>query len=383
MCLSGAEGNPVKKRYNNVEAFFALLRAGLWEQDVNLLPYGKIDFSAIYNLAEEQSVIGLVAAGLENVVDTKVPQKDALTFVGTALQLEQRNSAMNRFVGELIVKLRAKDIYALLVKGQGIAQCYERPLWRACGDVDLFLNKEDYEKAKSFFSKNASIVEDENTKRQHVAYDIDGWEVELHGTLYGELTDKIDRGLDRIQYEIFVSSNVRSWMNGNTQVFLPNVDCDVIIIFTHFLKHFFRGGIGLRQICDWCRLLWTYRDKLNVRLLEKILREMRLLTEWKAFGALAVDFLGMPMEAMPFYSSSVIWSRKAKHILSIILETGNFGHNLSNSYYNKYPYLVTKAISFWRHTLDGLRLLFIFPVDSLKLWGRMIKMGMAALFESK
>ena len=373
----------MKKRYNNVEAFFALLRAGLWEQDVNLLPYGKIDFSAIYNLAEEQSVIGLVAAGLENVVDTKVPQKDALTFVGTALQLEQRNSAMNRFVGELIVKLRAKDIYALLVKGQGIAQCYERPLWRACGDVDLFLNKEDYEKAKSYFSKNASIVEDENTKRQHVAYDIDGWEVELHGTLYGELTDKIDRGLDRIQYEIFVSSNVRSWMNGNTQVFLPNVDCDVIIIFTHFLKHFFRGGIGLRQICDWCRLLWTYRDKLNVRLLEKILREMRLLTEWKAFGALAVDFLGMPMEAMPFYSSSVIWSRKAKHILSIILETGNFGHNLSNSYYNKYPYLVTKAISFWRHTLDGLRLLFIFPVDSLKLWGRMIKMGMAALFESK
>ena len=106
----------MKKRYNNVEAFFALLRAGLWEQDVNLLPYGKIDFSAIYNLAEEQSVIGLVAAGLENVVDTKVPQKDALTFVGTALQLEQRNSAMNRFVGELIVKLRAKDIYALLVK---------------------------------------------------------------------------------------------------------------------------------------------------------------------------------------------------------------------------------------------------------------------------
>lgn len=30
---------------------------------------------------------------------------------------------MNKFVGQLIEKLRKEDIYALLVKGQGIAQC--------------------------------------------------------------------------------------------------------------------------------------------------------------------------------------------------------------------------------------------------------------------
>ena len=31
---------------------------------------------------------------------------------------------------QIVDKMREKDIYTLLVKGQGIAQCFERPLWR-------------------------------------------------------------------------------------------------------------------------------------------------------------------------------------------------------------------------------------------------------------
>ena len=59
---------------NNQKAFIEILRAGLWEKEVWLSPYKDIDFSAIMRLAEEQSVVGLVAAGLEHVVDAKVPQ---------------------------------------------------------------------------------------------------------------------------------------------------------------------------------------------------------------------------------------------------------------------------------------------------------------------
>ena len=44
----------------NIEAFFALLQAGLWEKDVELRKYGTTDFDEIMRLAEEQSVVGLV-----------------------------------------------------------------------------------------------------------------------------------------------------------------------------------------------------------------------------------------------------------------------------------------------------------------------------------
>ena len=110
---------------NNTRAFLSLVKAGLWESEVHLLPYGDIDFNEIYRLSEEQSVIGLVAAGFEYVKDLKVPKELALSFSGEALQLEQRNTAMNRFINKLINQMRAEGIYTLLVKGQGIAQCYE------------------------------------------------------------------------------------------------------------------------------------------------------------------------------------------------------------------------------------------------------------------
>lgn len=107
-----------------------------------------------------------MTAGLEHVVDIKVPQEDVLQFVGEAIQLEQCNLQMNQFVDKLIDKLRQADVYAVLVKGQGIAQCYERPLWRTCGDVDLLLSDTNYEKAKAFLSPIASFIDEEDTQEK-------------------------------------------------------------------------------------------------------------------------------------------------------------------------------------------------------------------------
>ncbi len=104
------------------------MRAGLWESEARFLLFYGLDYAQAYKLAQEQSVVGLVATGLEHVQDVKIPKDMALSFVGVTLQLEHRNTAMNTFVAGLIEQLRAAGIYALLVKGQGIAQCYERPL---------------------------------------------------------------------------------------------------------------------------------------------------------------------------------------------------------------------------------------------------------------
>lgn len=368
---------------DNQQAFFALLRAGLWEQDVCLGQFGNIDYSVIYKLAEEQSVVGLVAAGLEHVVDAKVPKEDALTFIGTALQLEQRNTSMNRFIGEIIDKMRTKDIYALLVKGQGIAQCYERPMWRSCGDVDLFLSGDNYKKTAEYLRPVASSVDEENEYNQHLSMTVDSWVVELHGTLRSGLWRRIDRVLDDVQRAAFYDGKVRSWMNGKTQVFLPGADEDVVFVFSHILQHFFKEGIGLRQICDWCRLLWTYKDSLDVKLLEQRLRSMGIMTEWKAFASLAVNYLGMPDNTMPLYSASKKWARKTDKIIDFILETGNFGHNRNYSYYKKSPYLMFKAISFWRHSKDTFKHSLIFPKDATLVWLERLNEGIKMVAKGK
>lgn len=357
---------------NNQQSFFELVQAGLWEREARLASFGKIDFSVVYRLAEEQSVKGLVAAGLEHVADIKAPKEVALLFAGEAMQLEQRNTAMNCYIGVIVDKMRTADIYTLLVKGQGIAQCYERPLWRACGDVDFFLSDNNYKKAADFLIPSATSVNEEDTYSQHLSMTIDPWVVELHGTLRSGLWKRIDKALNEVQRAVFYGGKVRSWMNGHTQIFLPGADEDVVFVFSHILQHFFKEGIGLRQICDWCRLLWTYRDSIDKHLLKSRIEKIGVITEWKSFAALAVDYLGMPVEAMPFYSESRKWSCKAQKIMTFILETGNFGHNRDYSYYKKYPFIVFKAISFWRHIKDFGRYFVIFPLDAIKVtWRRM------------
>lgn len=375
----------MKLASKNIDAFFALVRAGLWEKDVRLSEFENIDIAEISRLAEEQSVVGLVAAGIDHVVDVKVPQAWALQFAGQTIQLEQRNKEMNAYIAGLIDKLRKENVYALLVKGQGVAQCYEKPLWRCSGDIDLFLSDENFQRAKSYLLPLASSVEEEYVREKHLGLTIletsgtsdkgreDGWVVELHGHLYSGLSSRVERELDKLQEDTFYGGQVRSWMNGQTQIFLLKAENDVFYVFTHILQHFYKEGVGLRQVCDWCRLLYTYRDSLNYGLLEQRIKRAGLMSEWKAFGALAIEYLGFPKDSMPLLDvrrkkEDVRWRKKADRIMEFILKSGNMGHNRDMSHFCKYPYLIRKCVSMGRRISDLINHARIFPLDSLRFF---------------
>ena len=370
---------------NNQQAFFELVMAGLFPVNGSRFTVnGSVDWNVVYQMAEEQSVVGLVAAGMENLNDNhnvNIPQEWALQFIGATLQIEQRNKEMNVFVADLISKMRKVGIYTLLVKGQGIAQCYEKPTWRACGDVDLFLSDDNYEKAKAFLIPLASSVEEEYVREKHLGMTIDGFVVELHGRLYSGLSSRIERELDKVYKDTFYSGAVRSWNDNGVQVFLLKEENDVFYVFTHILQHFYKEGVGLRQICDWCRLLYTYKDSLNYGLLEQRIKSAGLVSEWKAFGALAIEYLGFPKDSMPLLDvrskkEDVRWRKKADRIMEFILKSGNMGHNRDMSHFSKYPYLIRKCVSMGRRIGDLINHARIFPLDSLLFSFSIMKNGL-------
>lgn len=356
--------------YNTInKAFIAIVKAGLWEQSIRLADYLDDDkclnIAELTKLANEQSLSGIVAIGLEQVQDVRVAFEEMLPIMESSLSIQSVNAEMDSFISKLFNDLKNNDISAVLVKGQGIAQCYKRPLWRASGDVDLLLIEDNYPKAQKLFRLKGHEVEEETVSKKHHGFELDNFLVELHGTLHTVLSSKIDRELDNEAERMFRNREFRFWKNGEAEIPLPSVNHDVVFIFSHILQHFYKEGIGLRQICDWCRLLWTYRNELDVDYVEGRLRKMGLMAEWKAFAALAVDSLGMPVEAMPFYDGSKKWSRKASRILDFIFYSGNFGKNIDSSYYRKHSYIIRKAISFKHRFSNFLRRVGIFPLDSL------------------
>ena len=104
------------------QIFFELVKAGLWGNgNLDIRIEGTTEWQEIYRLATEQSVLGLVLAGLEYST-VKPPQIVLLQWIGEVQMIEQRNKAMNTFIADLVEKMRKEGIYTLLVKGQGIAQ---------------------------------------------------------------------------------------------------------------------------------------------------------------------------------------------------------------------------------------------------------------------
>ncbi len=353
---------------HNVKAFFELVKVGLWRNgNPDIRIDRNTDWQELYRLTTEQSVLGLALAGLEHS-DIKPPKDLLLQWIGEVQLIEQRNKEMNAYVADLIGKLRKNDIYTLLVKGQGIAQCYEEPLWRVPGDVDLYLSTENFEKAKAFLIPLGQHIEVEDRNKLHQGTTIDGWIVELHGTMHTYISRRINKVNDEVHRDLLFNGNVRSWNDNGVQVFLPSANNDAIIVFNHFINHFYGEGVGLRQICDWCRLLWTYKDSLNHKVLKQRICKAGLMTEWKAFAAFAVDYLGMSEEAMPFYEHKLSWHRKAEKICKLVIETGNFGHNKDESYRMKYSGLTGHFITAWKRFKEFARIALIFPCNAPKFY---------------
>ena len=108
---------------NSINTFLALLRAGLWGvADTNLHANGNlfegVEWEKIYQLAQEQSVQGIVLQGIEAVQGAwlkvhgspLVPRILLLQWIGEVQVIEQRNKEMNAFIADLIEKLRKADI---------------------------------------------------------------------------------------------------------------------------------------------------------------------------------------------------------------------------------------------------------------------------------
>lgn len=362
-------------------AFFALIRAGLWEHNVRTFPAGEIDYDALFQLAMEQAVIGLAAAGIEDLERDRIPQSVRRSFLQQVLVLESKNQQMNKVIIDLMDTFSDAGITACLVKGLGIAQCYNRPAWRAIGDVDLMLDSENYEKAKSVLECWAGQAGTEGCGK-HFEVHPDPFEIEIHGSFYTGLHPELDVRLDVLKEEAFARKAFRPW-DVDPQILLLAPEYDVIYVFSHILHHFFQGGIGLRQLCDWCRLLWTFHASFDCAALEWRLRYLGLLSEWKVFGAFAVTYLGMPAYAMPLYDVRHSYRRKTRLLLNYILEVGNFGHNRDISYYRRYPYLIRKGISLCRKSGDFLRHARLFPRDSILFLFHFLHKGIKAVAEGR
>lgn len=406
----GLYGKKYKVDSVNVRAFLALTSSGLFVGegfsssvpgiDPSSIDWKAVDWDAVMQLAKEQALVGIVASAfdaggsagsflgfeLQEVLD----RDHRKAFAKKVYSIEQRNQKMDESVAKLFNYLENNGLHPVLLKGQGIARSYANPHRRSPGDIDMLLQGEEYAQAKNLLKEKARKIMDEGLYEKQQQMFIADCIVELHGTMRVTLSKKIDSFLDGVMDRMFSSQDFSSFAFEGSNILTPSPQINAVYVFCHILEHLFHSGIGLRQVCDLCRILHVYRDEIDRGFLETELKRLGLMDEWNAFATLMVNYLGAPAEDIPFFpvhtsacNNSTKWNRKAKKILSYILSTGNMGKNRDLSYRKKSPYLIKKTVTLWFIISNAVRLGSIFPKDTAMISFKGLASGLKDLAEHK
>ena len=358
------------------EEYLWLLRAGLWGVEETAFPMIApcyIDWPALLSLAKRQTTLLLVQDGLEVLLAQQqareeepvvIPPRALLKIQNLRMQTQRVHRDLNEIILEIDTMLRAEGIAPILLKGESMAAIYPVPESRNCGDIDLYVAPEAYERAASLLSSRFEMLP--KTTEKHGAFRRGRYNIELHFR-----TLALQRPWRRHlfdEYSLSVLSQAKDLIAlpfAPGQALVPPVTYNAVFLLGHLYHHFLEGGVGLRQICDWTLYVDRHFSEWNREELSSLLERFGLMDAWKAFGCLAVRHLGLSSERMLFYDERD--SERADRILSIIFNEGNFGrYGKGDLAQKKEDSLSIKKSKSFQLGIQRVRRRFpIFPLDSL------------------
>ena len=363
--MGGNRDSRIGKRTE--DQFFALLRAGLWNEVPAGEPFaGGVDWEALYRLAFAQTVVPLVTDGVNRLPQACLPAEPERLdpFLADMMATANRNRVLDAFIPKLFAAL--DGIPVVLVKGQSLAQDYPDPERRQPGDIDLLLLPESYEAAKAILLPKATKVLEEEWSIWHQGMRFRSVEVEIHGSISTLMSRKLDRKLAALLKEEFDGRPFPTVPIGGADIPVPDADFNAVYVFVHFLQHYWSGGVGLRQLIDWITFVTVHKRDIHPVILEKRLEDLGLLRVWKTFTGFAQEYLGCPAEKLPLAAAPD--AGKNARIWRYVRHCGNFGKNVDRSR-GEESYLVRKIHSFWRLVVaDRLRHFPVFPQESVRFF---------------
>ena len=361
---------------NDKDVKWAILRMGLWQRQEKV-DATAIDWNRLLAWAKKQTLLGVLIDGIMMLPADQRPDESTMTkltmWMVNNLQTHVR---LNHQVSKMMRILAEHDIPSMLLKGQGIAQEYLSPESRQCGDIDLYIGKENYKKACDLAMGMEITNPDEKDK--HTDFMWEGVEIELHHKAVDLPSKKAERYFEEWAVEI-LKHETRSFIpqNDTFPILLPSVQYNSIYIFIHMFHHQLTEGVGLRQICDWMMVLHSGYGSIDLDLLKKQLNMAHLMEAWQVMGTILVNYLGLPSEEMPFYKPEML--TKGEKLLGLVDEGGNFGRGI-NKPRKEYKFVIQRKIdSFIRMIKKDMPMLRICPsytlynfsyyfIQHIKLW---------------
>ena len=363
------------------DIFFSLLRAALWGSDVEV-PEGYTQWNKILFHARAQALSGLVGDVLLSHEEARdvLPPKLVAMFQDVPKSNMGMHVQMNRVLQLVVMTLTQNGIVPVLLKGQGLAKYYPTPELRQCGDIDIYVGEDNYEKAYDAILPIVTEIDPRANIWNWMHFDA------KVGTVMIEVHQKADYMHSHKNAKIYrefmlngLTKDLCPVKFGNLEVMTPNDTYNAFYVFYHLWRHFTTSGVGLRQFCDWTCFLHAHVGKLDLPYLKKMLVDLGFMKPWQVLGCFLVKDLGLPKEEFPFYDEKYL--SKVDKVREYVMTDGNFGMNVAAGREKKRGYLHGKWVSLKYHILRFFRMFAIFPKHTMFRLYFMLRDGVAQVFQ--
>lgn len=303
-----------------------IIRASLCGRQLHGTPLPHELFVQATEVAEKQTVTGLLVSTLMNPRNgVSLSKYDVAESWALYNSIKENNHYLNRQLVELCHLLQRNGIRFIVVKGATVAQLYLEPDLRVAGDIDFYLDSDNFERARKLISEEWGVEyeeeDDEDEAEQHIAFKRNNIAFEMHFRLLKFASGKIQKVFDKM-----IDGNTVAFreVDGVEVPILSPVE-ELVYTFLHLYHHFIEIGIGLRQICDMAVLLRNFPDDDTLRKsLSLWLGKLDFTKAFKAFEAICVDKLGVSEDILPI-SISEADRKYVPQILDVVFKRGNFG----------------------------------------------------------
>lgn len=308
--------------------YLTLLSASLWQQPVDADLFVGIDMEVwqeLLKLSDAQRTTAFLTDSILSLPEQLQPPRTLrLKLLLQCEKIEKANRRLNELLAHIEWEYRLLNCPFVLLKGQGVALCYPRPLRRTPGDLDLFLYRRgDYETTRRWIEEKGFPCEQESLK--HLGFNIGALHVENHRLMATFDRPKFDCRFREEEQRLVARGEWYSARIGGTVVQLLPPTFNASFLFIHLFHHYIHAGVSTRQLSDWLLLLSKHRNEIDKLEAARMLERLGLSRPASLFASAAVHYLGASPEIFPL--SPAPFTSTVEKVMGDILQGAHFGRH--------------------------------------------------------
>lgn len=282
----------------------------------------RLDYSKLYELSNQHQISALIFNQIYSFDDFPVEIKQIWKRDAIKINAFQTRKTMK--ILHLCKQFSKQNLKVLIVKGLICRSLYPQPDNRQSNDEDLYVQKEEFEIVTEILLKNNFTIVSKSDDVTTFIDPISGLSIELHTALFS-LESKAYGNYQRYFDQAFDECIVHR-IDG-VEVYSLEYTQHLLFLILHFVKHFFHGGVGIRQVIDIVMYSEAYGDKVDWNRLYDILKVLNIYV-------LIVNLFAMAHDQLEFDYTKIrvpegIDKSDYQDLFDDIMDAGIFGQSSS------------------------------------------------------